>query len=583
MTLKHPFHPTHLLRTRESRRMTFGALATLAVGAVAVPVLLAQNKPQPTPAPAAAQPAAAQPAAARPAGGNVTPFVANASVAPKGDMLMWGGTPHRNMISAEKGAPTDWDVGDPDKPGDGKNIKWEAELGSKAYGNPIVTHGMVIVGTNNESKKDPRYANPDGSAIDGGVLMAFDEKTGEFLWQKYYAKLPSGRVNDWPGEGLCSTPLSDGGKLYYCTNRCEVVCLDLSPGNAPKQEPKELWKLDLMRQLGVFPHNMTSSAPASWGDYIYIITGNGVDDTHKNVVAPKAPAIVCIDKNTGKVVWHDNAPGENVLHGQWSSVAITEVKRPDGTVQPLVIAPLGDGWVYAYDARDGKPVWKFDSNPKESVYPQTRNELISTPVIWENRMYIANGQDPEHGTGYAHLWCVDITKTGDVSAEISQAPKPKVGEELVAPQAQVPNRKGQPNPNNGVVWHYFTADDNGDGKIQDNERFHRSIGTVAISADGLLFATDFNGYVHCMDARSGKHHWAYDMEADIWASPLLVDGKVYATDGDGDVAIFNAAKDAKEPTTTINMGASVYGTPVMANGTLYIMSMHKLFAIGTAK
>jgi outer membrane protein assembly factor BamB len=269
-----------------------------------------------------------------------------------------------------------------------------------------------------------------------------------------------------------------------------------------------------------------------------------------------------------------------VLHGQWSSVAITEVKRPDGSVQPLVIAPLGDGWVYAYDARDGKLVWKFDSNPKESVYPQTRNELISTPVIWENRMYIANGQDPEHGTGYAHLWCVDITKTGDVSPEISQAPKPKVGEELVAPKEQVANRKGQPNPNSGVVWHYYTQDDNGDGKIQDNERFHRSIGTVAISAEGLLFATDFNGYVHCMDARSGKHHWAYDMEADMWASPLLVDGKVYATDGDGDVAIFNAAKDAKEPITTINMAASVYGTPVMANGTLYIMSMHKLFAIG---
>jgi outer membrane protein assembly factor BamB len=103
------------------------------------------------------------------------------------------------MVSAEKNAPTEWDV-------EAKtNIKWVAKLGSKAYGNPIVTNGMVIVGTNNEAAYDKKYTNPDGSAIDGGVLMAFDEKTGKFLWQKYFAKLAAGRVNDWPGEGICST------------------------------------------------------------------------------------------------------------------------------------------------------------------------------------------------------------------------------------------------------------------------------------------------------------------------------------------------------------------------------------------
>ena len=118
---------------------------------------------------------------------------------------MWGGTPHRNMISAEKNPPTEWDVGDKDDPADNKNIKWEAALGSKSYGNPVIANGIVFVGTNNEGKYDPKYVNPDGTAIDGGVLMAFDEKTGKFLWQQYYAKLPAGRVNDWPGEGLCST------------------------------------------------------------------------------------------------------------------------------------------------------------------------------------------------------------------------------------------------------------------------------------------------------------------------------------------------------------------------------------------
>lgn len=499
-----------------------------------------------------------------------TDFAKKASVYPVGDLSMWGGTPHRNMVSAEKNAPTEWDVQEK------KNVKWVAKLGSKAYGNPIITNGLVIVGTNNEAAYDKKYTTADGNAIDGGVLMAFDERTGEFKWQRYFAKLPSGRVNDWPEEGICSTIYSEKDRIWFCSNRCEVVCLDISAS-----EPKEVWKYDMMKEAGVFPHNMTSAAIAAYGDLIYVITANGVDDTHKNVVAPKAPAIIAFNKNTGKAVWQDNSPGDQVLHGQWSSVAITEVKRADGSTEPLVIAPLGDGWVYAYNALTGKIVWKFDSNPKDSIYPQTRNELIATPVIFENKMYIANGQDPEHGTGYAHFWCVDITKTGDISPELppegSSGAPGAPGSELIQPAGQAASRKGKPNPNSAVVWHFYSNDENGDGKIQETERFHRSISSAAIH-EGLCYIPDFSGFLHCFDARTGKKHWSADLEADIWGSPLVVDGKVYVGDGDGDIHIFKTGTK-KEEIAVHNMDSPVYGSPVMANGTMFILSMHNLYAI----
>jgi outer membrane protein assembly factor BamB len=510
------------------------------------------------------------------AAAGATDFDKKADVPPTGDYTMWGGTQHRNMISGEKNPPTEWDV-------DAKtNIKWTAHLGNKSYGNPIVTNGLVIVGTNNEGVYDKKYTNPDGSAIDGGVLIAFDEKTGAFKWQRYFAKLPSGRVNDWPGEGLCSTAYSEKDRIWFCSNRCEVICLDITA-----TEPREVWKVDMMKELGVFPHNMTSTGITSYGDYIYVITGNGVDDTHKNVVAPGAPGIVCFDKNTGKVVWKDNPAGENVLHGQWSSVAITEVKRADGSVEPIVICPLGDGWVYAYNAKTGKLVWKFDSNPKDSVYPQTRNELIATPVIHNGKMYIANGQDPEHGTGYATFWCVDITKTGDVSEELlpAGAEKPKPGAELVGDKGGIATRKGTPNPNSGVKWK-FHSEKAKDGKtVAEEGRFHRSIATCAIW-NGLVFEPDFSGYLHCFDAETGEKYWTEDLGSEIWGSPMVIDGKVYLGTGGREVCIFEATKGENGKAKLVkknDMPGKVFGTPVMANGTLYILTMEELVAIQQKK
>jgi outer membrane protein assembly factor BamB len=509
----------------------------------------------------------------RRAGFAVCGLVALASAAALADdWTMWGRTPTRDMVAPEKDPPTDWRVPSTDDP-KGLNILWTASLGSKSYGNPVIADGIVYIGTNNEAKRDPTLT------ADGGVLMAFDKNTGKFLWQRYSAKLPTGRVNDWPGEGLCSTVYVESGRLWYCTNRCEVVCLEVSPGAMTNGLPREVWSYDMIGKLGVFPHNMTSSSIASWGDYVYAITSNGVDDTHKHVVAPLAPSIVCLNKNTGQLVWSNNTPGANVLHGQWASVAIKEVNG-----RPLVIAPLGDAWVYAFDARTGEIVWKFDSNPKDAIYPQTRNELIATPVIVGNYMYIANGQDPEHGEGYGWLWCVDITKTGDVSAELDanpNQPAPQAGQELLTAAGSVPSRKGKPNPNSAVVWSYNQYDLNHDGKISRDEHMNRSISECCV-VDDLCFAPDFSGFLHCLDAKTGQVYWTFDMQSAMWGSPMAADGKVYVTDEDGDVRIFAVSKEMKKLSPDddhLNLGSASYCSPVYSGGVLYLTDRERLFAI----
>ena len=56
--------------------------------------------------------------------------------------------------------------------------------------------------------------------------MCFRESDGKFLWQAVHDKLAAGRVNDWPEEGICSSPFVEGNRLYYVSNRCEVICAD---------------------------------------------------------------------------------------------------------------------------------------------------------------------------------------------------------------------------------------------------------------------------------------------------------------------------------------------------------------------
>jgi outer membrane protein assembly factor BamB len=441
---------------------------------------------------------------------------------------MWGGTPDRNMVSTMKGIPTTWDVKTK------KNIRWVAELGSQTYGNPVVAGGIVFVGTNNEAMYDPEIKG------DKGILLAFRESDGEFLWQAVHDKLPQGRANDWPFQGVCSSPLVEDGVVYYVSNRGEVMALDSQgfrngKNTGPYVDEKLtrevdadiIWRYDMMEEIGVQQHNMANSSPVSYGNLIFVSTSNGQDESHVNVPSPKAPAIIALDKRDGTLVWEHNPVGENILHGQWSSPAVGEI---GGVVQ--VVIGQGDGWIRGYEATKGELLWEFDSNPKDSVWPKTRNEVISTPVIHDNVVYIANGQDPEHGEGTGHLYAIDGTKRGDIT-------------------------------DSGRIWHYTDI--------------RRSISTGAIY-DGILFYPDFSGFVHALDIKTGKPYWKHDMFAAIWGSPMIIDGKVYIGDEDGDVAVI-AASRTFELIAENNMASSVYATAVPANGTIFLNNRNQLFAI----
>ena len=486
------------------------------------------------------------------------------------DWPQWGGpSSSRNMYSPIKGLP---DKVDPGKPIEKthtidmtttKNVKWVANLGSQSYGNVTVAGGKVFIGTNNDRPRDPQHTG------DRSILLALDEKTGEFLWQLVIPKLASGKVNDWENLGLLSSPTVEGDRIYVVTSRCEVMCLDvngMANGNQGFQNEAQyvagptgtkaqigakdadiIWVYDMIDQLGVFPHNASNSSPLIVGDMVYVCTSNGQDWTHSNVPAPFAPSFIALNKATGELRGEDKAEiGKRLFHGQWSSPSTGTING-----RQLVFFGGGDGVCYAFDSvpvKEGetsvlKKVWWADLNPPEYKmkagkpipYPSADgpSEINATPVFYKNRVYVATGQDPEHGEGIGHLVCIDATKTGDVTKT-------------------------------GVKWDY--------------KGIHRSISTVSIDpATGLLFVGDFSGFVHCLDAETGRLYWTHDMLAHMWGSTLVADGKVYLGDEDGDFVVLAAAKQKKVLSET-ELGHPVYSTPIVANGVIYVATSESLFA-----
>lgn len=531
--------------------------------------------PKAAPAPASPAPSAqTTPQLAKVTGMSVA---ATADDASGGEWVEWGRNGTKNMVSPAKDVSIDITGGDIGADGEitgAKGAKWVAKLGSQAYGTPTVYQGQVFIGTNNE---EPRIEAVKG---DYGIVLALDEKSGKLNWQFSVPKLEAGKVSDWEYLGICSSILLDGKNGYVVSNRGEIICLDLyglsdgndgpfkdegkyvvgglekldqaEPVDKGPQGPDIVWGYDMRSELGVFPHNITSSSVVMAGDKIFASTSNGVDWSHINIPAPTAPCLIALDKTTGKLIAEEaSGIGERIMHCNWSSPGYVE--KLNGV--PTVVFGAGDGYVYGFHAsefdveEDGgekfnlmKELWKVNCCPNEyrvdekgtpikyATYPGP-SEIISSPVVYNNKVYVAIGQDPEHGEGVGAITCIDPSKG-----------------------------KGD----DAIVWQF--------------RELGRTISTPSV-ADGLVYIADYSGRLFCLDAETGEKYWEHDTLSHIWSSTLVVDGKVFLGNEDGEMAVLKAGKEYEE-IATIGFPSPIYSTCVVANGTLYVMTQTHLYAYG---
>ncbi len=495
-------------------------------------------------------------------------FSFNASEVSAADWTQWGGSDGRNMVSGEKFLPESFVPGDK-KSASGidlattKNVKWATRLGNYAYGNPTVANGRVFVGTDGQTLS-PEARNATDVC---GMVKCLDEATGKLLWQLAVPKrtdLEPGVYFTHQDLGVCSSPTVDGDRVYAVTSADEVVCLDVhGQAYASAGRPadaKVIWRYDLINQLRVSPHDSASCSVLIHGDVVYVGTSNGVDKTHEKVVSPDAPALVALDKRTGRLLATENEKiSSRLFHCQWSSPSLGQVGGKtllffggaDGvcyafeTLDRIPDKPISLKKVWSYDCnppsykfRDGKPIHYTAGDKRKRLSPNHNDglyvgpsEIIATPVFYNNRVYVAIGQDPMHGRGRGMLHCIDATKTGDITET-------------------------------GRVWSYDGMD--------------RTIAPATI-AGGLVYIPDIAGRLHCLDAESGKRKWVYDAEAEIWGGVLVADNKLYFG-SKMEFFVMAAGKEAKV-LSRVHLGAPIYTTPIVANSILYVASQQYLWAV----
>lgn len=360
-----------------------------------------------------------------------------------------------------------------------------------------------------------------------------------------------------------------------------------------------LWKLPLS-EVG-------NSAPVVWGNHLFL---------HSSFPDGSKRSLQCIDSLNGKVLWEKSFS---------ANVAKTHIRNSLASCTPAtdgerVYNIIWDGKniaLYAHDFK-GNEVWKKDLGAFNSQHGPGHS-----PIVHNNKVIFNNDQD-----GSAQLLAFD-SKTGNIVWEIPRKAfracysTPLLNtieggkqELLVATSAGITSYdadKGLENWNytwtfsknplrtvaspvvtSGVVLacsgdgagdrHLIAVKLGGKGDVTssnllwENRKIFPYVPSMITRQEYVFSITD-KGMAMCHMAIDGKEVWNERLDSPVTASPLMIDGNIFAFGENGDVYIFQATGSFKMVSKN-SLGEPVFSTPAVANDRLYIRGKNHLYCIG---
>ncbi|MFH1937404.1 MAG: PQQ-binding-like beta-propeller repeat protein [Bacteroidota bacterium] len=373
------------------------------------------------------------------------------------------------------------------------------------------------------------FRGPDGNGVvfSKNFPVSWNGKTGSNI--KWKAQIPL------PGH---NSPIVWKEKVFLSganAGKREVYCFDATTGkilwqkdvSAIKGTPSTVPKVD--RETGLAAPTMTTD-----GQRVYAIFATG--------------DLVALDME-GKLVWSKNLGLPKNHYGHSSSLIM---------YRNLLIVQ--------YDQSQGASVKAFAGASGELVWNTPRDVRVS----WASPILVNTGQhmelilsadpyvasyDPATGKERWRLNCI----YGEVGPSVAYADRYLFATNEYAKLVAI--KLGDPPQ---VAW-----------ELSD----YLSDIPSPVANDKVLFLVTSYGVIVCYDAKTGEEYWIKELDNNTYASPVLVEDKVYQMDKTGIMHIFRADKvysQVGEPP----LGEGSVCTPAFSGGKIFIRGDKHLFCIG---
>jgi len=407
----------------------------------------------------------------------------------------------------------------------------------------LATVVFSALSTVSQAANWPRFRGPNGAGVstDKDVPVKWGDKEN-ILWRA-----------DLPGEGH-SSPIIWGDKLFLesANNKQRMLlCMDVKNGDI-------LWQ-KAVNGSTTAKHNknsFASSTPTTDGERVYTAFWDGSNlflnaysfkgdplwskdlgeyvSQHGVGQSPivcedkvilvndndKSAAVLAFDAKTGKPAWRAERKSYRACY---STPVLHEKEK--GATELIVASTAG---VTSYDPKDGSENWNWTWN-----FEKAPLRTVSSPVLADGLVIAGGGEGP---AGARHTVAVKLGGKGDVSKT-------------------------------HLAW--------------EQKSDFPYVPCLVISGDFLFFVND-KGIAHCRSLKDGGDVWTERLTGDFSSSPVIIDGKVYATNEEGVTYVFEASPKYKFVSKN-TLGEPVMATPAVADNKLYLRAKSHLYCIGAKK
>ena len=236
-----------------------------------------------------------------------------------------------------------------------------------------------------------------------------------------------------------------------------------------------------------------------------------------NVDGRDVQYVIALNKETGQTAWKTNRSVD------FSDVQINQRKAygtpfiiPRGNSNQMV--SIGAKGVYSYDPENGKELWKAEHRGW-SIAPR--------PVYGEGLVFTMIDRDrPE-------MWAINPNGSGDITET-------------------------------HIEW-------------KETKRMPPRASPIFIK--GLLFVVDRNGYISCIEAKTGKSIWQKRMKGRFSASPILANNLIYFFNEDTVCTIIKPTRELVIVAENKLSSDKLMATPAFDENSIYIRTENNLYRI----